>query len=110
MPLDELILLDENGERYRIVRESVLFGLRARPDVAAIPLSVWDRLLQASSETFGTMFRSERERMEIDVSMIVEHSGLQDSNIRNIELGHRGPRPETKRRLVSALRTASEAA
>lgn len=110
MRYEKLLLTDENGQRYRIVREDTLSALTAGPLLPKTEQSIWDTLVTLEGEKFGQIFRSERERLQIDVSEIAEKSGLKEPNIRNIELGNRGPRPKTRRRMVAALRLAHEAA
>lgn len=108
MEIGKWLVIDHQNQRYRLVREDDLFSLQEQLGKYTTEKSVWDLLLEAKTEDFGSKFRQLRESKAIEVYQIEEKSGLKEPNIRNIELGHRSPRPNTRIKLVNALRQLIE--
>ena len=108
MNIEELVILDLQNQRYRLVKETELTILREKLDKYVTSKTEWDLLLSCDKNQFGSQFKQLRESKSITVAQIVIESGLLEPNIRNIELGHRKPRIETRKTLITALKTLSE--
>ena len=104
MEIEKWVLIDHENQRYRLVSEEDLRSIRERLYRYAEPDQI-DHLYSGVAESeFGARFRQLRESKGISVKSIAETSGLKEPNIRNIELGHRNPRFETRTKLINAVR------
>lgn len=108
MEIEKWLVIDHHNQRYRLVKEGDLIALKEQLGKYSAEKSVWDILLETKTEDFGSKFRQLRESKAIEVYQVEKQSGLKEPNIRNIELGHRNPRPNTRMKLVNALRQLTE--
>lgn len=106
MNIEKWLIIDHENQRYRLVKEGDLLLLQSQLNRYPNPSNIWDQLLTCDPVSFGKMYRQHRESAGVMVSQLESISGIKEPNIRNIELGHRNPRPSTRKKLIEALKTA----
>lgn len=104
MEIEKWLVVDDQNQRYRLVREGDLLVLQEQLRKYSSEKSKFELLESAVGKDFGAQYRQLRESNGIEVHQIEEKSGLKEPNIRNIELGHREPRLKTRNKLINALK------
>lgn len=92
--LDGLIVIDQQGRKYRIVLIK---------DAAPLTSSS-NGSNTLSTLSFGVWLKQERLRLKLTQKQLAQASGIQQPNIVSIEKGRRVPEIETKDALIAGLK------